>query len=143
MEIRQLRYFLSAMRHGSHRAAAKENFVTQPAVSIQLKKLEEEFGEKLYTRRGRRLEPTQAGNILVAESEEIIRRVDALAHRIRGIKGLESGVLKMGNIDAASTSMRTAKNPRTTGCCSHAPNRAPDNAAKTPSSEYVVAIPRT
>jgi len=103
MEIRQLRYFLSAMRHGSHRAAAKENFVTQPAVSIQLKKLEEEFGEKLYTRRGRRLEPTQAGSILVAESEEIIRRVDGLAHRIRGIKGLESGVLKMGNIDAAST----------------------------------------
>ncbi len=103
MEIRQLRYFLSAMRHGSVRAAATEHFVTQPAVSIQLKKLEEEFGEKLYARRGRRLEATQAGSLLAAEAEEIIRRVDALAHRIHGIKGLESGVLKMGTIDAAST----------------------------------------
>jgi DNA-binding transcriptional LysR family regulator len=103
MEIRQLRYFLSAMRRGSLRAAAKEHFVTQPAVSIQMKKLEDEFGEKLYVRRGRRLEPTQAGAMLAAESEEILRRVDELAQRIRGIKGLESGVLKMGNIDAAST----------------------------------------
>ncbi|UCG51514.1 MAG: LysR family transcriptional regulator [Candidatus Latescibacterota bacterium] len=102
MEIRQLRYFLAAIRHGSLRAAARDHFVTQPAVSIQLKKLEDEVGEKLYVRRGKRIEPTQAGSILATEAEEIVRKVDAVTHRIQGLKGLESGLLKMGNIDAAS-----------------------------------------
>jgi len=102
MEIRQLRYFLAAVRQGSLRAAAREHFVTQPAVSIQLKKLEEEVGEKLYVRRGRRIEPTQAGEMLAAEADEIIARVDALAHRIRGLHSLEGGILRMGAIDAAS-----------------------------------------
>jgi DNA-binding transcriptional LysR family regulator len=102
MEIRQLRFFLSTVRQGNLGAAAREHFVTQPAVSIQLKKLEEEVGEKLYNRRGRRIEPTQAGEMLAAEADEIIARVDALVHRIKGLKGLESGVLRMGAIDAAS-----------------------------------------
>ncbi len=102
MEIRQLRFFLSAVRCGSLGAAAREHFVTQPAVSIQLKKLEEEVGEKLYIRRGRRIEPTQAGEMLAMEADEIVTRVDELIHRIKGIRGLESGVLRMGAIDAAS-----------------------------------------
>jgi DNA-binding transcriptional LysR family regulator len=102
MDIRQLRYFVSTIRHGSLRAAAREHFVTQPAVSIQLKKLEEEFGEKLYTRTGRRIEPTQAGSLLVVEAEEIVRRVDALTHSVGDVRGMRRGILKMGSIDAAS-----------------------------------------
>ena len=102
MEIRQLRYFVSAVRHGSLRAAAKEHFVTQPAVSIQLKKLEEELGEKLYVRRGRRIEPTQAGRFILADAEEIIGRIDALSHSVGAVKTMRRGVLKMGSIDAAS-----------------------------------------
>ena len=102
MEIRQLRYFLSAIRHGSLRAAAREHFVTQPAVSIQLKKLEEELGEKLYVRRGRRIEPTQAGNAVVAGAEEIVGRIDALTHNVGAVRTMQRGVLKMGSIDAAS-----------------------------------------
>ena len=102
MEIRQLRYFLSAVRLGSLKAAAREHFVTQPAVSIQLKKLEEELGEKLYIRRSRGIKPTQAGDVLIAEAEEILKRVDSLKSRIQAIKGLQTGFLKIGNIDAAS-----------------------------------------
>jgi DNA-binding transcriptional LysR family regulator len=102
MEIRQLRYFISAIRHGSLRAAATEHFVTQPAVSIQLKKLEEELGEKLYVRRGRRIEPTQAGSFVLADAEEIVGRIDALTHNVGAVKTMQRGVLKMGSIDAAS-----------------------------------------
>lgn len=102
MEIRQLRYLLSAIRHGSLKAAAREHFVTQPAVSVQLKKLEEELGEKLYVRFGRGIRPTQAGEVLLAETEEILKRVDSLKPRIQAIKGLQTGFLKIGNIDAAS-----------------------------------------
>jgi DNA-binding transcriptional LysR family regulator len=79
VEIRQLRYFISTLRHGSLRAAAREHFITQPAVSIQLKKLEDELGEKLYVRRGRRIEPTQAGALVLAGAEEIVRRASTFS----------------------------------------------------------------
>ncbi len=102
MDIRQLRYFVSAIRQGSLRAAAREHFVTQPAVSIQLKNLEQELGEKLYVRRGRRIEPTQAGITVLSGAEDIIGRMEALTHRLGALKTLEHGSLKMGSIDAAS-----------------------------------------
>jgi DNA-binding transcriptional LysR family regulator len=102
MDIRQLRYFVAAIRQGSLRAAAREHFVTQPAVSIQLKNLEEELGEKLYVRRGRRIEPTQAGISVFSDAEDIIGKMEALSQRLGALKTLERGALKMGSIDAAS-----------------------------------------
>lgn len=102
MEIRQLRYFLAAIRQGSLRAAAKKHFVTQPAVSVQLKKLEEEIGEKLYYRAGKRIVPTQAGDLLIPQIEEVLQRIDLLSESVAGLRGLEHGRLKLGNIDAAS-----------------------------------------
>jgi DNA-binding transcriptional LysR family regulator len=102
MELRQLRYFLSVIRLGGVGAAADGHYVTQPAVSIQIAKLEAEVGEKLLERRGRRVAPTQAGRLLADHAEEILRRVDAAENAMAGLKGLESGFLRMGNIDAAS-----------------------------------------
>lgn len=102
MELRQLRYFLSVIRLGSVGAAAEGHYVTQPAVSIQIAKLEAEVGEKLLERRGRRVAPTQAGRLLARHAEEILHRVDAAENAMAGLKGLESGFLRMGNIDAAS-----------------------------------------
>lgn len=102
MEIRQLRYFLSAARLGSIGAAAAEHFITQPAVSLQIKKLEEEVGQKLLVRRGRRLVPSEAGTVLVARAEEVVRSLEALESELRGFRDLESGTLRMGNTDAAS-----------------------------------------
>jgi LysR family cys regulon transcriptional activator len=102
MEIRQLKYFLSVVKLGGVGAAAAANYVTQPAVTLQIQKLEEEVGEKLLERRGRRVAPTQAGRLLAAHAEEILRRVDLLQNAVSGLKGLESGYLRMGNIDAAS-----------------------------------------
>jgi DNA-binding transcriptional LysR family regulator len=102
MEIRQLRYFLSAIRHGSIGAAAIEHYVTQPAVSIQLKKLEGELGEKLYVRRGKRVIPTPAGRLVASQAEEIMKRLSSLADSVRDLKGMHRGELKLGTIDAAS-----------------------------------------
>ncbi len=102
MEIRQLRYFLSTVRLGSLKAAAREHFVTQPAVSIQLKKLEAELGEKLYTRRGRRVVATQAGDMVATQGEAILGRVDSLKDSITQLTHGHAGYLRIGNIDAAS-----------------------------------------
>lgn len=102
MEIRQLQYFLSVIKTGGIGTAAAAHYVTQPAVSIQLKKLEEEVGEKLLVRRDRRIVPTQAGLLLEEYAEGILNRLNALENAVAALKGLESGFLRMGNIDAAS-----------------------------------------
>lgn len=102
MEIRQLKYFLSVVQLGTVGAAAEANFVTQPAVTLQVQKLEEEVGERLLERRGRRVAPTQAGRLLAEHAEAILRRVRAAESALAGLKSLESGYLRMGNIDAAS-----------------------------------------
>lgn len=102
MEIRQLRYFLSTVRRGSIVAAAEEHFVTQPAVSLQLKKLEEEAGQKLLVRRGRRLVTTEAGAVLAARAEEVVGSLERMESELRGLRTLESGTLRVGNTDAAS-----------------------------------------
>jgi DNA-binding transcriptional LysR family regulator len=102
MEIRQLKYFLSVVRLGTVVAAAEANFVTQPAVSLQIQKLEEEVGEKLLERRGRRVTPTQAGRLVALHAEEVLRRLERLETALSGLKGLERGTLRMGNIDAVS-----------------------------------------
>jgi DNA-binding transcriptional LysR family regulator len=102
MEIRSLRYFLSTVRLGSVGAAAAEHFVTQPAVSLQLKKLEGSVGQKLFVRRGHKLAPTAAGLALAARAEEVIGALDALHAELRGVNRLEHGHLRMGNTDAAS-----------------------------------------
>jgi DNA-binding transcriptional LysR family regulator len=102
MEIRQLRYFLSTVRLGSVGAAAAENFITQPAVSLQLRKLETTLGQKLFARRGRRLVPTDAGLALASRAEEVLRSLDALHAELRGLNQLEHGHLRVGNTDAAS-----------------------------------------
>src|SRR4030095_7044804 len=102
MEIRQLRYFASTVRLGSVGAAAAEHFVTQPAVSLQLKKLEEELGQKLLVRRGRHVVPTEAGRLLADRAEEVMRVLAALEADVSGMKELVSGTLRGGHTDAAS-----------------------------------------
>ena len=102
MEIRQLRYFLSTVRLGGVGAAAAEHFVTQPAVSLQIRKLEAELGQRLFTRRGRRLVPTAAGHALAARVEDVIRSLETLEAELHGLKQLEHGHLRVGNTDAAS-----------------------------------------
>jgi DNA-binding transcriptional LysR family regulator len=102
MEIRQLRYFLSTVRLGTVGAAAAENFVTQPAVSLQLRKLETTLGQKLFLRRGRKLVPTDAGLALAARAEDVLRSLDTLEAELRGLNQLEHGHLRVGNTDAAS-----------------------------------------
>jgi len=102
MDIRSLQYFLAVIRLGTVGAAAEAHFVTQPAVSAQLKRLEAEVGERLFERRGRSLVPTAAGRLLAAHAEDVVRRMDALGAAMRGLRGLETGTLRVGNIDAAS-----------------------------------------
>ncbi len=102
MDMRTLKYMLSVEKTGSITAAAREHFVTQPAVSIQLRKLQEELGTTLFEVVGREVRFTAAGKKVL----EYARRMSALEKEmvgeISGIAGLASGDVSIGTIDAAS-----------------------------------------
>src|SRR3954468_1804961 len=61
MTLQQLTYFLAAVEHGSFSAAAEALLMSQPSLSEQVRRLEAELGVPLFTRVGRGLAPTEAG----------------------------------------------------------------------------------
>ena len=78
MELRQMEYFLAACRNMSISRAAQELFVTQPAVSMSIKRLENELGVELVERRNRGFALTPAGALVLARGETLLREADAL-----------------------------------------------------------------
>lgn len=78
MTLNQLRYFCTACRTRSITKAAAELYVTQPAVSIAIKELEEEFDLTLFSRSGNRLELTSAGESFYEQAQAFLRHADEM-----------------------------------------------------------------
>jgi DNA-binding transcriptional LysR family regulator len=75
MELRQLQYFVAVVRHGQFTRAADELWITQPALSQQVRRLEAELGVALLRRTSRGVEPTPAGEELLARAETVLAEV--------------------------------------------------------------------
>ena len=82
-----LRSFEAVARRAGFGAAAEELHVTQSAVSRQIKSLEEELGAPLFTRGTRRIELTQAGQILLRAITPALARIDSAVRQIRQQRG--------------------------------------------------------
>ncbi|MFC6669974.1 LysR family transcriptional regulator [Marinobacterium aestuariivivens] len=96
MEFRQLRYFVELAQAGSMSRAAVLLSVAQPAISRQLRNLEEEVGLALFTRTGRGVELTDAGKVFLERARAIIEEMEDLSEEIRGFKGIVSGKVRVG-----------------------------------------------
>jgi DNA-binding transcriptional LysR family regulator len=83
MELRQLRYFVAVAETGNISQAAKAIFLTQPALSRQIKALEDEIGQCLLERRAHSIHLTPAGDTLLREARELFQTVDQLLERVR------------------------------------------------------------
>lgn len=83
MEIHQLRYFEAAVRLGSMMAAAAECHVSQPALSVQIRKLEEEAGARLLHREARGVRTTPAGERTLAMARRVLREASGWAGDMR------------------------------------------------------------
>ena len=79
-----LRGFRSAARHLSFTRAAQELFVTQPAISKEIKTLEEQLGQDLFEREHRALRLTRAGEELFRVADEALTALDAVTERLSG-----------------------------------------------------------
>src|SRR6187549_1426274 len=85
MELRQLRYFVAAAEEGNISRAAKKIFLTQSALSRQIKALEEEIGQCLLERQAHSIHLTLTGEALLDEARELLQRADQMPERVRVI----------------------------------------------------------
>jgi len=84
MELRQLRYFVAVAETGNISTAAKKIFLTQPALSRQIKALETEIGQCLLERRAHSVHLTPVGEGLLREARELLQHADQVLERVRG-----------------------------------------------------------
>lgn len=96
MNLDQLQVFLAVARHLHFSRAAEELFITQPAVSASVAKLESFYGVKLFHRIGRRVALTDAGRFLQEQGPRLLDGVDWLERGLREFQGLGRGVLSLG-----------------------------------------------
>lgn len=96
MEIRVLRYFLAIAREGSITNAASFLHVTQPTLSRQIRDLEEELGQKLFTRGSHNMTLTAEGMILRKRAEEIISMVDKTEAEFNSMENVVGGDIYIG-----------------------------------------------
>lgn len=94
----QLRYFISVVKNQSFTRAAAECHISQPAISQQIKELEENLGVHLLDRKGRKFTLTDAGQYFYQHSEELLIQVDNLIENTQkiGKKNREPYILKIG-----------------------------------------------
>ena len=102
MEFDQLKGFYHVARLGSFTAAAKRLYISQPAISLQVKALERSVGEKLFDRTGRKVKLTAAGEILFCEAEELVEKLEAVKRVVNDLKSVEEGRLSLGASDTVS-----------------------------------------
>lgn len=96
----QLNVFMSVVENQSITKAAEELHMTQPAVSIQIKNLQDQFDIPLTEVVGRKLYITEFGNELYQIASNILREVESINYKTQSFKGMLSGKLK---ISVAST----------------------------------------
>jgi len=109
MEIRQLRAFVAIAEAKTFTAGAKRVHVTQAAISMQIRQLEDEVGLPLFTRTPRRILMTEAGDLLLERARKILREHDAAVEEIAEIAGAEYGRLRIGSASAMFTTNQLPK----------------------------------
>ena len=101
LTLRQLQIFVVAARHLSYARAAEELHLTPPAISMQLKQLEDNVGLPLFERQGRGVALTGAGEMLVHHALRILGEIKDAEANLQGLLGAETGQLSVGLVSTA------------------------------------------
>jgi DNA-binding transcriptional LysR family regulator len=97
MDTRQLAAFCAVVEKRSFSQAAERLGVTQPAVSLQVRALEERLGQRLIDRTGRRVEPTEAGLRVYSNAKRLLQLEEQLIEEVAGGDDAElGGTLALG-----------------------------------------------
>lgn len=96
MELRQLRYLVALSAERSFTRAAAREHIAQPALSQQIRRLEDELGLALVDRTTRSVSITAAGELLVARAHRILAELDAAHEELLSLRGLQAGRVSVG-----------------------------------------------
>ena len=96
MELRHLRYFVAVAEELHFRRAAERLHIAQPAVSEQVRKLEEELGVRLLNRTQRRVELTDAGAALLREARRVLEQAEVARQAARTARDRATTCLRIG-----------------------------------------------
>jgi DNA-binding transcriptional LysR family regulator len=100
--LHQLRLFASAARHASFAAAARELHLTQPAVSMQIRELEETVGLPLFDRSARRVSLTTPGEYFLVYARRMLATLKDAEDTMARMRGAETGRLIVGMVTTAA-----------------------------------------
>lgn len=101
MELKELRHFMRVARAGSVSRAAQDLRLAQPALSRQIRKLEQELGVALFARHGRGVRLSAAGSLLLERAETIAQLVHQTSEEIKGDRSPTRGRITLGVPPAA------------------------------------------
>src|ERR1700748_283297 len=96
MEMNQLRYVVAVARTGNFSRAAEQCRVSQPSLSQQIQKLEDELGERLFDRMKRQTKLTSYGEAFLRRAVRILEETDLALREASDAKSLMSGTLSIG-----------------------------------------------
>ncbi len=102
LTFRQLKVFEAVARHGSYTRAAEELHLTQPAVSMQIKQLEDSAGLPLFEQLGKKIFLTLAGQEMYHYCRAIAQQVDELERVLEEMKGVKRGRLAVAVASTAN-----------------------------------------
>lgn len=101
LTLQQMKLFEAVARHHSFTRAAEELHLTQPAVSIQVKRLEENAGARLFEHIGKRLFLTPSGRAMYAACQDVLRRLRQLDDTLDEIRDTVRGPLQIAVVTSA------------------------------------------
>ncbi len=96
MDLKQLRYFKTVVEAGGFSAASRQLHIAQPALSIALRKLEQELELTLLHRGERRITPTVEGEVLLGHARRLLELAEAAELEMRELRGLAKGEVRLG-----------------------------------------------
>jgi LysR family transcriptional regulator, nitrogen assimilation regulatory protein len=112
MDLKQLNYFLCLAREGNMTRAARQLNIVQPALSMQIAKLEKSFGKQLFDRDAHGVSLTPAGETLVLLAGTITKEVDRAKEEMARLDGKISGRVSIGMITSAAQSTLAASSAK-------------------------------
>ena len=96
MTFKTIEYVLAVYETGSFSRAAQRLFISQPALSQAIRKMEEELGAAIFLRDTHSVRLTPAGELLVREGRELLRQRDDLKSRIAGLSAAREETIRLG-----------------------------------------------
>jgi DNA-binding transcriptional LysR family regulator len=98
MELRHLRTIVAVAQHRSLTKAGEELYLTQSAISQQIRRLERELGIEVFRRTSRSVELTAEGHVILGYAQRVLAEVDGLQSELEELTGLLRGQLRIGGV---------------------------------------------